>query len=263
MPTALAVAPSDSGGGTGVQADLKTFAAFEVYGTCAVTAVAAQNTVGISALQPLGADIVTSQIEAVAEDFAIDAVKTGLLPTAAIVEAVGAAIEALELPFVVVDPVMMTRSGLPAIDDLAVAALKAELLPRAYVVTPNIPEAQVLSGVTVTDLDSAREAAIRILALGPSAVVIKGGRLRGDSVVDLLYDGHEFFELSAPRVERGRAQGTGCTFSAAVAAGLARGLALQAAVRGAKDFVEGALRHDLPVGHGEHLLDQFWRQVGR
>lgn len=263
MPTALAIAPSDSGGGTGVQADLKTFAALDVYGTCAVTAVAAQNTIGISVLQPLGADIVTSQIEAVAEDFAIDAVKTGLLPTAAIVEAVAAAIEALELPFVVVDPVMVARTGLPAVDDLAVAALKTELLPRAYVVTPNIPEAQALTGLTVSNLDTAREAARRILALGPSAVVIKGGRLRGDSVVDLLFDGRDFFELTAPRVGRGPVQGTGCTFSAAVAAGLAQGLALQAAVRGAKEFVEGALRHGGPLGRGEQLLDQFWRRVVR
>ena len=263
MPTALTINASDSGGGTGVQADLKTFAAFGVYGTCAVTAVSAQNTLGVSAVQPLAADLVTAQIEAVAEDFSLDAVKTGLLPSAAIVEAVAAAIEALELPFVVVDPVMVSRTGAPLVEEDAVTAIRAELLPRAYVVTPNIPEAAALSGIAITSSDSAREAARRIHGLGASAVVVKGGRRRGASLVDLLFDGHDFFEIEAPWVEARATQGTGAAFAAAVVASLARGLALQGAVHEAQDYVQGALRHGMPLGRGEGSLDHFWKVTGR
>lgn len=263
MATALTIDASDSGGGTGVQADLKTFAAFGVYGTCAVTAVGAQNTLGVSTVQPLSADLVTAQIEAVAEDFSVDAVKTGLLPRAAIVEAVVAAIEALELPFVVVDPVMVSRSGALLIEEDAVAAIRAELLPRAYVVTPNIPEAGALAGITIASAEHAREAARRIHGLGASAVVVKGGRSRGASVIDLLFDGHEFFEIEAPRVEARATQGTGAAFAAAVVASLARGSALQGAVHEAQDYVQGALRHGMPLGRGEGSLDHFWKVTGR
>ncbi len=263
MKTALTIAGSDSGGGAGIQADLKTFAAHGVYGTTAITAVTAQNTVGVTAVVALPADIVTAQIEAVAGDIGADAVKTGMLASAAIVEAVAAAIDTLELPSVVVDPVMVAKSGDRLLEAEAVAALKSELLRRAFVVTPNIPEAEVLAGMTIASLADAREAATRILALGPAAVIVKGGHLEGPEVIDLLYDGHEFHELRGPRVEGRHTHGTGCTFSAAIAANLALGRSLAESAERARHYVARAIRHGLALGHGQGPLDQFWNGVGR
>src|SRR5215471_6721200 len=175
MRTALTIAGSDSSGGAGIQADLKTFSAFGVYGVSAVTAVTAQSTVGIDAVAPLAADVVTAQIEAVAGDIAIHATKIGMLATAAIVEAVAAAIEELELPLVVVDPVLVSSSGARLLDDDGLQSLRAGLLPLARVVTPNIPEAEVLSGTRIASMDNAREAAQRIHRAGAAAVIITGG----------------------------------------------------------------------------------------
>ena len=180
VPTALTIAGSDSGGGAGIQADLKTFAALGVYGTSAITAITAQNTVGVTAVEPLPADLVVAQIEAVAGDITLHATKTGMLANAAIVEAVAAAIEELELPNVVVDPVMVAKSGDRLLDDDAVQTLRVELLPLALVVTPNIPEAEVLSGRRIVSLEDAREAARAIHALGARAVIVKGGHAAGD-----------------------------------------------------------------------------------
>src|SRR5687767_2274883 len=175
MQTALTIAGSDSGAGAGIQADLKTFAALGVYGTSAITAVTAQNTQGVTDVSMLSADIVTAQIEAVAGDFQLHATKTGMLGTAAIVEAVGAAIEQLDLPLVVVDPVMVAKSGHVLVDTDGIRAMRAELLPRALVVTPNIPEAEMLAGTTIHSLADARQAARTIHAAGRCAVVVKGG----------------------------------------------------------------------------------------
>src|SRR5512138_1966453 len=173
MSTALTIAGSDSGAGAGIQADLKTFAAHGVYGTSAITAVTAQNTLGVTTWQALPADLVTAQIEAVVGDIGVDAVKIGMLANAAIVEAVAAAIEALDLPQVVVDPVMMAKRGDRLLEDEAVATMRTELLPRAHVVTPNIPEAEVLAGMTITSLADMHRAGQRILALGPRVVLVK------------------------------------------------------------------------------------------
>lgn len=258
MRTALTIAGSDSGGGAGIQADLKTFAAHRVYGTCAITAVTAQNTLGVAGVEALSADMITAQIEAVASDIPVHAVKTGMLATAAIVEAVAAAIETLELPNVVVDPVMIAKSGDRLLDDEAVAAMKSELLPRALVVTPNAPEAEVLAGIRVNSLDAAREAAMRIRALGPSAVVLKGGHLPGDEAVDVLYDGRRFVEMRGPWMTTANTHGTGCTFAAALAANLALGRPLQEAAERAKQYVLGALRSGFAIGHGHGVLDHFW-----
>jgi hydroxymethylpyrimidine/phosphomethylpyrimidine kinase len=263
MKTALTIAGSDSGGGAGIQADLKTFAAHGVYGTSAITAVTAQNTIGVSGVVALSTDIITLQIEAVAGDIGVDAVKTGMLATAAIVEAVAAAIDTLELPSVVVDPVMIAKSGDRLVEDDAVAAIKAELLRRAFVVTPNIPEAEVLAGMTIASLADAREAARRILALGPGAVIVKGGHLDGPEVIDLLYDGREFHEFRGPRVESRHTHGTGCTFSAAIAANLALGHSLREAVERSKHYVARAIRRGLAIGHGHGPLDHFWNGVVR
>jgi hydroxymethylpyrimidine kinase/phosphomethylpyrimidine kinase len=258
MPIALTIAGSDSGGGAGIQADLKTFAALGVYGTSAITAITAQNTIGVTAVQTLSADLVTAQIEAVAGDMKIDVVKTGMLGNSAIVEAVAAAIASLDLPSVVVDPVMIAKSGDRLFDQEALAALRSELLPRARLVTPNVPEAEVLADMKIATPDEVREAARRIQKLGPGAVVVKGGHLPGDEAIDLLFDGRTFTEFRAPRIDTRNTHGTGCTFASAIAAYLALGQSLPEAVRLAKDYVTGAIRHGLPIGNGHGPLNHFW-----
>jgi hydroxymethylpyrimidine/phosphomethylpyrimidine kinase len=259
MPLALTIAGSDSGGGAGIQADLKTFAAHGVYGTSAITAVTAQNTLGVTAIHALPADMVTAQIEAIVADLPPDAVKIGMLATPAIVEATAAAVEALELPFVVLDPVMVAKSGHRLLDEDAAAALIAELIPKAYLITPNVPEAEVLADMSIRTVDDAREAAQRILALGPTAVVVKGGHLAGDDVVDVLFDGHRLDELRGPRVPGRSTHGTGCTFSSAIAANLARGASLQDAVSRARAYVAAAIASAPGLGGGHGPLGHFLR----
>ena len=261
MKRALTIAGSDSGGGAGIQADLKTFAAHGVYGTSAITALTAQNTRGVTGVHVVPAEFVTQQIEAVAEDIGCDAVKTGMLATSAIVEAVTAAIEALDLPNLVVDPVMIAKSGDRLLEQDAVHAIKATLLRLARVVTPNIPEAEVLSGVTITTLDDMRRAAHRILKLGPKSVIVKGGHLQGSESIDLLVDPDSEHLLRAPRLDVRSTHGTGCTFAAAVAARLARGESLDEAARGAKEYVTGAMRHGIDVGGGHQPLGHFWQTL--
>ena len=259
IKTALTIAGSDSGGGAGIQADLKTFAALGVYGTSAITAITAQNTMGVVEAHALPADLVIAQIEAVASDIEVHATKTGMLSSAAIVEAVTAAIAELELPLVVVDPVMLAKSGDRLLDDDAVAAMVKALLPRAFLVTPNIPEAEVLSGRTIASLDDAKDAAVRIHALGPAAVVVKGGHGSGDELVDLLFDGLVFHEFRTPRIDTRNTHGTGCTFASAIAARLALGDSLVDAVAAAQAYVAGAIRNGLAIGHGHGPLDHFWQ----
>ena len=259
MRTALTIAGSDSSGGAGIQADLKTFAAFGVYGTSAIAAVTAQNTVGITVSFALSADLVTAQIEAVAGDIQIHATKTGMLATAAIIEAVAAAIAELDLPMLVVDPVMVSKSGDRLLDADAVQMLCAELLPRALVVTPNIPEAEALSGRRIASPGDARDAARRIHEMGASAVIVTGGHRAGAHVVDLLFDGRTFAEFRTSRIDTPHTHGTGCTFASAVAANLALGYALAESAARAQQYVAGAIRHALAIGHGHGPLDHFWQ----
>jgi hydroxymethylpyrimidine/phosphomethylpyrimidine kinase len=258
MKRALTIAGSDSGAGAGIQADLKTFAAHGVYGTNAITAVTAQNTTGVMVVKALEADVVIAQIEAVVSDIGVDAVKTGMLATAAIVEAVAATVETLEIPFLVVDPVMIAKSGDALLEPEAVAMVKSELLRRAYVVTPNRMEAEFLADVRIESLDDVHRAAERIHRLGPSAVIVKGGHLPGPEAVDVLFDGHRHVVLRAARIDSTSTHGTGCTFAAALAANLALGHALEDAATRAKEYVTGAIRHGLPVGQGHGPLDHFW-----
>ena len=259
MPTALTIAGSDSGGGAGNQADLKTYPAHGVYGTSAITALTAQNTVGVTGVYAIPDDFVTAQIEAVVGDFGCDAVKTGMLANATIVEAVAAAVEGLELPNLVVDPVMVAKSGDHLLDEEAVHALRWTLLRLARVVTPNIPEAEVLAKMTIASVGDMREAARRIATLKPASVVIKGGHLPGSEVIDVLFEHGELHEFSGPRVEGRHTHGTGCTFAAAIAASLAKGATVRDAVPAAKTYVEGAMRRGIPLGKGHRPLHHFWR----
>jgi hydroxymethylpyrimidine/phosphomethylpyrimidine kinase len=265
MRHALAIAGSDSGGGAGIQADLKTFAAFGLYGTSAITAVTAQNTRGVMAVAPLSADLVTAQIEAVAGDIRLDATKIGMLATAAIVEAVASAIEELELPSVVLDPVLISSSGERLLDEDGVQTLVLELLPRVRVVTPNVPEAEALSGCRIASALDRRRAAARLHEMGAAAVVITGGHATRSSdadVVDLLFDGKTFTEIRTPRVatdESRRPHATGCTFASALAAGLALGEPLAVSATRAQRYVAGAIAHCMSVGHGAPVLNHFWQ----
>jgi hydroxymethylpyrimidine/phosphomethylpyrimidine kinase len=259
LRTALTIAGSDSSGGAGIQADLKTFAAHGVFGTTAVTAITAQNTLGVMSATPLAADLVTAQIEAVVSDIGVHAAKTGMLANAAIVEAVAAAIEDLEIPFLVVDPVIVATSGDSLLDDEGFVAMKALLIRRAHVVTPNVPEAQLLSGVTIRTEQDRREAARRIWALGPVHVVITGGHFDSEEIVDLVYDGEVFTDYATARVAGHHTHGTGCTFSAALTSHLALGRSLHDAIPLAQHFVAGAIRHAPGLGRGAGPLNHFWR----
>ena len=225
-----------------------------------------QNTLGVEAVAPLSADLVTSQIEAIAGDFSIDATKTGMLATAAIVEAVAAAIAELDLPLVVVDPVLVSTSGERLLDADGVQAMITELLPRARVVTPNIPEAEALSGRHISSAEDARDAARAIRDMGAAAVIITGGHPTehaGPEVVDLLFDGHAFHEFRASRIDSLHTHGTGCTFASAVAAGLALGHDLADAAQRAQRYVGGAIAHAPGLGHGRGPLDHFWEWKSR
>ena len=258
-PRALTIAGSDSGGGAGIQADLKTFAAFGVYGASAITAVTAQNTVGVRAIHEVPPDVVAAQIDAVLEDIGADAVKTGMLSSAAIIEAVADRLRSHTFGALVVDPVMVAKSGDALLRPEAVRALIELLLPLAAVVTPNAPEASVLSGVEVRDEESAREAARRIHVLGPAIVIVKGGHLAGNRSDDLFFDGRSFEVLSGRRIETPHTHGTGCTFSAAIAACLACGMEPLAAAREARAFLQGAIEHAEPLGAGRGPVNHFWR----
>jgi hydroxymethylpyrimidine/phosphomethylpyrimidine kinase len=259
MRTGLTIAGSDSGGGAGIQADLKTFAAHGVFGTSAITAITAQNTLGVTAWEPVSVDLVVTQIDAVASDIGADAVKTGMLANAAIVSAVADTIVRLGLRNLVVDPVMVAKGGDRLLEERAIAAVRERLIPLAYVVTPNLPEAEVLAGLRIRSLDDMREAGQRILALGPRAVLVKGGHLDGPESIDLACTEAGTFELRSPRYETPHTHGTGCTLASAIAANLALERHLDEAIRDAKAYVDGAIRHAPGLGGGHGPLNHFWR----
>jgi hydroxymethylpyrimidine/phosphomethylpyrimidine kinase len=260
MHTALTIAGSDSGGGAGIQADLKTFAALGVYGTTAITAVTAQNTLGVRGWEPVSVPLVISQIEAVLDDIGADAVKIGMLATAPIAEAVTDALARLHPPHVVVDPVMIAKGGERLLNEDAIAAVRT-LLQHALVVTPNIPEAEVLAGLAIRDLADMREAGRRILGLGPRVVLVKGGHAEGPESIDVACTSQGAFELRGPRLPGRNTHGTGCTLSSAIAAHLARGSTAEDALRQARAYLEAAIRRAPQIGKGHGPLGHFPRAV--
>ncbi|MBI2533525.1 MAG: bifunctional hydroxymethylpyrimidine kinase/phosphomethylpyrimidine kinase [Deltaproteobacteria bacterium] len=255
---ALTIAGSDSGGGAGIQADLKTFAAHGVYGTSAITAVTAQNTVGVTAICALSPKLIAAQIDAVVSDIGAQAVKTGMLANAAIIETVARKIRQHRLQNVVVDPVMVATSGDLLIQKSAVAALRGRLIPMATVVTPNLPEAEELTGMKLRSSAEIDEAARRIVKMGAKSVVIKGGHRSGPAV-DLFFDGKTFHALYAPRIQTNNTHGTGCTFSAAIAAYLAKGEKIEGAVICAKRYITQAIKTGFVVGAGHSPVHHFYR----
>ena len=255
---ALTIAGSDSGAGAGIQADLKTFAAFGVYGTSVITAITAQNTVGVTKILELPADLVAAQLDAVVEDIGAQALKTGMLANSAIIEIVAEKIREHRLRNLVVDPVMVAKGGDLLLRPEAIEALRSRLIPLAVIVTPNLPEAEQLTGIPGSRLQDIKESARRIIAMGARSVVIKGGHRKGPAT-DIFYDGKKFRELSAPRVRTPNTHGTGCTFSAAIAAGLAKGEKLENAVVQAKRYITQAIRKGFPIGSGHSPVHHFYR----
>ena len=254
---AMTIAGSDSGGGAGVQADLKSFAAMGVYGTSVLTAITAQNTLAVTDVLELPVSLIESQIDAVVSDIGTDAVKTGMLSSAAIIEAVAGKIKEHGLVNLVVDPVMVAKSGDKLLRDEAIEVLRDLLVPLATLVTPNIPEAEALTGRSISDVDEAREAAVKIVGMGAKAVVVKGGHLAGPAS-DIFYDGEEFRVFTAQRISSTSTHGTGCTFASATAAGLARGMPLRDSVSQAKKYVTEAIRRAYPMGRGHGPLNHFY-----
>ncbi len=261
----MTIAGSDSGGGAGIQADLKAFAAMGVYGASSLTAITAQNTVAVTAVHELPTEIIAAQIDAVIDDIGVDAVKTGMLSSSAIVEIVAERLRWHGIPNLVVDPVMIAKSGDPLLRREAVETVKSQLIPLATLVTPNLPEAETLTGLKIRSDADMKDAARRVLDLGAGSVVVKGGHSEGPAT-DLFYDGHSFTEFSSPRIDTVNTHGTGCTFASAAAAGLAQGKSLLEAVSQAKDYITAAISHSYPLGKGHgpvHHFYHFWEPPSR
>ena len=260
IPNALSIAGSDPSGGAGIQADLKTFSALGLYGMAALGGLTAQNTRGVTAIQPLPAAFVAAQIDAVFEDIRVDAVKLGMLGDADVVATVADRLRHWQARNIVLDPVMVAKSGAALLADSAIERVRTDLLPLATVVTPNLPEAgALLACEPPADLPAMREAARALHALGPAWVLLKGGHLPGEDCTDVLYDGHTFTEFPARRIATASTHGTGCTLSAAIAAGLAQGLAVPQAVAQAKEYLTAAIAAAgaLAVGHGHGPVQHF------
>lgn len=253
MPIALTIAGSDPSGGAGIQADLKTFHQLKVYGTAAITLITVQNTMRLSCVETLEPGLVSAQITAVLEDLPPQAAKTGALGTAEIVEAIARA--AIQCPLVV-DPIMISKHGAPLMDADARRAVRSLLIPKAALVTPNLQEAAELAEMPVENLDQMKGAAVRIAQLGPASVLIKGGHLEGDAI-DLLYHEREFIELRASRIETRHTHGTGCTYSAAITAWVARGLPMVEAVRRGRRFIDEAIRTNPGLGAGSGPVNHW------
>jgi len=252
----LIVAGSDSGGGAGIQADIKTVTMLDAFAATAITALTAQNTEGVHGVLPIDPAFIRQQMEVVLDDIGADAIKTGMLHDAAVIDTVAAVLaERAPLTPLVLDPVMVAKGGAPLIQPEAIDALKTRLLPRATVLTPNLPEAEILCGRKIADVLAMRKAARSLLALGCGAVLLKGGHLAGDIVHDVLATRAGFEEWTSPRIDTRHTHGTGCTLASAIAAGLAQGMEVVAAVARARDYVQRAIASAPRLGHGHGPLD--------
>ena len=258
MKQAVTIAGSDSGGGAGIQADLKSFRANGVFGCTVITSITAQNTLAVTDAYDLPVDIIKAQIDAVFDDFDIAATKTGMLSSIVIVDTVADKLEQWNPPNVVVDPVMISKSRFPLLQPDAVEKVKLRMFPLATLVTPNIYEAEHLTGRTIENLEQAKEAAKQLMDLGCGAVLVKGGHLESSQSTDVLYDGAEFTLFTEARIDTENTHGTGCTYASAIAAHLAQGRALADAVARAKRYITGAIRESPNIGHGHGPLDHFY-----
>ncbi len=258
IPRALTIAGSDSSGGAGIQADLKTFSALAVYGMSAITALTSQNSQGVNEIIEVEPDFVSSQIRSVVLDIGVDAVKTGMLANAAIISRVCFDLKELHIENLVVDPVMVAKGGKRLLKVDAIEVLASRLFPLALVITPNLPEAEVLTGMRIESFQEMKRAAVKLKEFGSRYVIVKGGHLEGDPI-DLLYDGRNFREFAGTRHQTPHTHGTGCTFASALAALVARGATVEDAVEGAKSFVTGAIAKALPLGHGHGPVHHFHR----
>jgi hydroxymethylpyrimidine/phosphomethylpyrimidine kinase len=265
MKKALTIAGSDSGGGAGIQADIKTFQELEVYGMSAITAITAQNTLGVQGVFPLPLEAIEEQLNSIGADLTPNALKTGMLFNSEIITLVARKIKEFKWEQVVVDPVMIAKGGATLLQDEAVEAMRTHLLPLAYVVTPNLPEAEVLAGMTITTLEEYKEAAKRIHALGPKYVVMKGGHAtyQGDTIIDYIYDGNEFHAFESKRVDSVQTHGSGCTFAAALTAELAKGNSINVAMRRVKEFIQAAIENELHIGSGHGPTNHFAYRLGK
>ncbi len=260
VPRALTIAGSDSGGGAGIQADLKTFTALGVYGASVITSVTAQNTEAFLGAHDLPSKFVELQIDAVINDIGIQAVKTGMLSSRAIVLSIVKKIKEHGISKLVVDPVMKSKSGDILLEEEATKVLIDELLELTYLLTPNVPEAEIISGVKIKSIDDMKKAAVKIKSLGPDFVLVKGGHVKSvDDATDLLYDGGDFHELKASRIDTNNTHGTGCTYSAAICAYLAKGLEPIEAVRKAKSYLTSAIKSSFNLGRGQGPLNHYWK----
>jgi len=255
VKTALTIAGSDPSGGAGIQADLKTFSRLRVYGMAVITALTAQNTSGVTGTLEVPPEFVARQLDAVLSDIHVDAAKTGMLLTAGVVEVVASKVREYEIRNLVIDPVMISTSGAPLLNSDAVGTFCRTLLPLALVVTPNISEAEMLTGKSITGIGDMEEAALQIHTMGARSVLIKGGHLNGDDATDVLFDGSEFSHFQSPRIRSRDTHGTGCVLSAAITAHLAAGKSLEDAVQPGKDFVSAAIRNGLRLGKGPGPCD--------
>jgi hydroxymethylpyrimidine/phosphomethylpyrimidine kinase len=260
-PRALTIAGSDSGGGAGIQADLKTLQEFGVFGMSVVTALTAQNTLGVHDVWEAPPAFVVAQLDAVVTDIGVDATKTGMLASAEIIEVVAEGVRRHRLDRLVVDPVCASKHGDPLLHADAIDALRDQILPLAEIVTPNLGEVALLTGVKVHQVGDLRAAAVAVKNLGPRWVLIKGGHLPDNAAaVDLLSDGEQFIQIVSQRLETRDTHGTGCTLASAIVAGRAQGLDVEAAVRAAKIYVTGAIRHGLRLGGGIGPVNHAWRR---
>jgi hydroxymethylpyrimidine kinase/phosphomethylpyrimidine kinase len=258
LTTALTIAGSDSSGGAGIQADLKTFTALKVYGMSAITAVTSQNTLGVSAVRVLPPETVATQIDAVFNDISVNAVKSGMLASAAIIEVVADRLQEYEPGYYVLDPVMVSESGQSLLDEDAIDTIKSKLFPLALVVTPNKSEAEVFSGKTIETVADMEEAARAIYDFGPAYVLVKGGHVGGSEATDVLFDGIKCYPFTSPRVKTKHTHGTGCTFASAMTAFLAKGFELSEAIPKAKFYLHNALQQGLDIGKGPGPVNHVW-----